>query len=147
MRQDRTEGPLFIRLLHLPHGQKRARQRGRNIKSAVWFTLLAGAMVFQQCVLLLAGSGLVSGFYAPIPILRPLSHRRPTLSVSSTTNEEALGTSVSTAGSEDAIDWNKQWYPVLSLKDTDTGRAHAVQVRFRKVGLFVLLYLYIRLCT
>lgn len=27
------------------------------------------------------------------------------------------------------FDVRKKWYPVLSVKDTDPGRAHAVQVR------------------
>lgn len=84
-------------------------------------------MLFRQCAVLLAGPGLVAGFHAPIPA-RPLS-RIPALSMSSSiASQEAVGTSAANAGSEELFDWNKQWYPLLSLKDTDTGRAHAVQV-------------------
>eukprot|EP00752_Nemacystus_decipiens_P010518 g9366.t1 len=48
--------------------------------------------------------------------------------MSSTVNQEALGAAVGKAGSEELFDWNKQWYPMLSLKDTDPSRAHAVQL-------------------
>eukprot|EP00903_Cladosiphon_okamuranus_P022582 g20777.t1 len=45
----------------------------------------------------------------------------------SSTFSQEVG-AAATAGSEDAFNWTKQWYPVLSLKDTDPGRAHAVQL-------------------
>ena len=112
---------LFIRL--------RPNRKGLfSKKSEKWCMLLADAMMFQRFVLLLAGAGLVVGFQAPIRA----RHSPRTLRVMSSTNHEAGSTTttptVAKAGSEELFDWNKQWYPVLSLKDTDPGRAHAVQV-------------------
>lgn len=94
---------------------------------AVWRTRVSGIMMYR-CIVLLAGSGLVAGFHVPVParLVPRMSRTQRTLSMS-TAGREALGT-VATAGSEDILQWNKQWYPVLSLKDTDAGRAHAVQV-------------------
>lgn len=109
--------------------QRRSRERRRQENSTAWFTPLADVMVSRQCVVLLAGLGLVAGFHVPVPS-RPLSRTRPIPSMSTTASQEAVGAGT-TAGSEGVFDWNKQWYPMLSLKDTDTGRAHAVQVSFR----------------
>lgn len=42
-----------------------------------------------------------------------------------TNNEAGLG---STSRDEGHFNWEKQWYPVLAVKSTDPGRAHAVQL-------------------
>ncbi|CAN0162824.1 unnamed protein product [Ectocarpus sp. 12 AP-2014] len=60
-----------------------------------------------------------------------------TSSASSTSHLSAVKTSSETApavssreskANEESFNWHKQWYPVLSEKDSDPGKAHAVQL-------------------
>ncbi|CAM9591100.1 unnamed protein product [Scytosiphon promiscuus] len=82
------------------------------------------------------GSGLrgASGFQFP-KIVAPrelfASSKKATLPpLMSTTAPADLGavSEVEPSKKEEVFNWNKQWYPVLSLRDTDPGRAHAVQL-------------------
>ncbi|CAM9724008.1 unnamed protein product [Pylaiella littoralis] len=80
----------------------------------------------HQCVGLLVGVGLAGGFQIQAP-----STRQTSLMMSATKGSAAgaMPDAVANLGKgEELFDWNKQWYPVLSVRDADPGRAHEVQL-------------------
>ncbi|CAM9176121.1 unnamed protein product [Ectocarpus sp. 13 AM-2016] len=87
-------------------------------------------MVGRCACLLAAGLSVACGFHLPASSGAPLrvvpSAARRSSAVDSDSSPGVVA--ASPAGKEDLFDWNKQWYPVLSLKDTDPGRAHPVQL-------------------
>ncbi|CAN0003370.1 unnamed protein product [Scytosiphon promiscuus] len=79
--------------------------------------------LYHQFAPLVLSFGLAGGFHLPA------STRHRLVVLNNTPAVSSKGAVVGIPGhDEELFNWNKQWYPVLSVTDTDPGRAHAVQV-------------------